>query len=67
MQACFCGTGDGKTLQESAMEGVNIIIIHWGRTGWCLGLPRESGRSRLPESGVAPLASARRLLPPSLG
>ena len=27
MQACFCGTSDGKTLEESAMEGVNIIII----------------------------------------
>ena len=29
-----------------------------GRTGWCLSLPRECGRSRPPESGVAPLASA---------
>ena len=28
------------------------------RTGWCLNLPREYGRSRLPESWVAPLASA---------
>ena len=39
-----------------------IIIImikgHWGRTGWHLNLPREYGRSRPPESGLAPLASA---------
>ena len=40
---------------------------HWGRTGWCLSLPREIERSRPPESGVAPLASARNPLPPSLG
>ena len=31
---------------------------HWGRTSWCLSLPREYGRFRPPESWVAPLASA---------
>ena len=31
---------------------------HWGGTGWCLSPPREHGRSRPPESGVTPLASA---------
>ena len=29
-----------------------------GKTGWCLSLPREYGRSRPPESWVAPLARA---------
>ena len=36
-----------------------IIKGHWGRTGWCLSLLREYGRSRPPESWVTPLASAR--------
>ena len=45
-----------------------IIIIVKGHWGWCLSLPRESGRSRPPEFGVTPLASVRdRPKPPSLG
>ena len=42
-----------------------IIIIkeHWDRTGWCLSLQREYGRSLPPESWVAPLASAKGATP----
>ena len=37
---------------------VIIIIRHWGRTSMNFSLPRECGRSRPPESEVAPLGSA---------